>query len=93
MNHKVPQYLLVMASGIINPKTGFPFTYDGELFTSYHRKNEFKVGNNHLLCEVFRRARLDPNWVGNGRGNNDPPESASWSKKMCGVAIEQSDQK
>ena len=59
--NSTPQYLLVMAYGIINPKTGFPFAYDEELFTSYHKKNEFKVGNNHLRGKVIQRACLDSN--------------------------------
>ena len=94
MKHKDPPYLLVMANGIINPKTGFSFTYDGEPFTSYYKKNEFKVGNNHLRCEILQRAQLIPNWVGSRRStNNEPPKTASWSKEMGGVAIKESDQK
>ena len=72
-----------MACRIINPKTEFPLAYDGEPFSSYHKKNEFKVGNNHLRCEVIQRARLDPNWVGSRRGNDDPPKTGSWSKNKC----------
>ena len=83
MKRKDPTYLLVMANGLIHPKTGFPFVYDGELFISYHKKNEFKVGNIHLRCEVVRRARLDPNFIGSKRGNSDPPKTASWSRKKC----------
>ena len=78
-----PQYLLVMAYGIINPETGFPFAYDEEPFTSYHKKNELKVGNNHLRGEVIQRARLDSNWVGVRWGNNVVPKSGSWSKQKC----------
>ena len=63
MKRKDLTYLLVMANGIINPKSGFPFAYDEEPFISYHKKNEFKVGNIHLRCEVVRRARLDPNFI------------------------------
>ena len=82
MKQKDPPYLLVMANGIINPKTGFPFTYDGEPFTSYHKKNEFKVGNNPLHCAVLRKAQLVPIWVGSGRSkNNEPPKTASWLEK------------
>ena len=83
MKHETPPFVLAMAYGIINPKTGLPLAYDGEPFSSYHKKNEFKVGNNHLRCEVIQRARLDPNWVGSRRGNNDPPKSGSWSKKSA----------
>ena len=83
MKRKDPTYLLVMANGIINPKSGFPFAYDEEPFISYHKKNEFKVGNIHLRCEVVRRARLDPNFIGSKRGNSDPPKTASWPRKKC----------
>ena len=31
----------------------------GEPFTSYHKKNKLKVGNNHLRGEVIRRTCLD----------------------------------
>ena len=92
MKRKDPIYLLVMANGIINPKSGFPFAYDEDPFISYHKKNEFKVGNIHLRCEVVRRERLDPNFIGSKRGNSDPPKTASWSRKKCGVATEQFDQ-
>ena len=36
MCNKTPQYLLVMAYGIINPETEFPFSFDREPFVSYH---------------------------------------------------------
>ena len=63
MKRNDPTYLLVMANGIINPNSGFPFAYNEEPFISHHKKNEFKVGNIHLPCEVVRRARLDPNFL------------------------------
>ena len=81
MKQKDPTYLLVMATGLINPKTGFPIVYDEEPFISYHKKNEFKVGNVHLRGEVVRRARLNPNFIGYNRGNGDPPKTASWPRK------------
>ena len=83
MCDKNPQYLLVMAYGIINPETGFPFSFDREPFISYHKKSELKIGNNHLRCEVVRRARLNPNWVGVRWGNNALPKPLSWSKPKC----------
>ena len=81
MKRKDPIYLLVMANGIINPISGFPFAYDEDPFISYHKKNEFKVSNIYLRCEVVRRARLNPNFIGSKRGNSDPPKTASWSRK------------
>ena len=78
-----PKYLLVMANGTINPMSGFPISYDEDPFISYHKKNEFKVGNIHLRCEVVRRARLDPNFIGSKKGNSDPPKTASWSRTQC----------
>ena len=51
-----PQYLFAMVYGIIMPKTGFLFSYNGEPFTSYHKKNAFKVGSNHLISKVLCRA-------------------------------------
>ena len=51
-----------MAHEIINPKNGFLITLDDEPFSSFHKKNEYKVGNTHLICEVVCRARLNPNW-------------------------------
>ena len=72
-----------MAHDMINPKTGFPFSLDGEPFSSYHKKNEYKVGNTHLVCEVLRRAQLNPNWVGVRSGNNDEPQPKSWNKTKC----------
>ena len=83
MCHKTLQYLLVMAYRIINPGTGLPFFFDREPFISYHKKSELKVGNNHLRCEVVRRAQLEPNWVGVRWGNNDQPKPMSWSKPKC----------
>ena len=56
VKHETPPFVLAMAYGIINPKTGLPLAYDGEPFSSYPKKNEFKVGNHHLRCEVIRRA-------------------------------------
>ena len=53
MKRKDPIYLLVMANGLINPKTGFPFVYDGEPFISYHKKNEFKVCNFIYVVKSF----------------------------------------
>ena len=86
MCNKTPQYLLAMAYSTINPKTGFPFSYDGEPFASYHKTNEFKVGNDHLICEVLRRPRLDPNRVGVRWGNNDQQKPKYWSPNifLCG---------
>ena len=83
MKRKDPKYLLVMANGTINPMSGFPFAYDEDPFISYHKKNEFKVGNIHLRCEVVRRARLDPNFTGSKKDNSDPPKTASWSRTKC----------
>ena len=62
--NKNPRFLLAMAHDVINPQTGFPFSHNSEPFISYYKKNEFKVGNNNLICEVIRRARLDTGWVG-----------------------------
>ena len=81
MKRKDPMYLLVMANGSINPKSGFPFTYDEDPFISYHKKNEFKVGNIHLRCEVVQRARLGPSFIRSKKGNSDPPKTASWPQK------------
>ena len=78
-----PNFLPAMAHEIINPKTGFLFTLDGELFSSFHKKNEYKVGNTHLICEVIRRVRLNHNWVGVRSGNNDEPQPKSWNKSKC----------
>ena len=76
--NKNPKFLLAMAHNIINPKTGFPLlTLDGEPFCSLHKKNEYKVGNTHLISEISRRAILDPNWVGVRSGNNDQPQPKS----------------
>ena len=72
-----------MAHDVINPQTGFPFSHNSEPFISYYKKNEFKVGNNNLICEVIRRARLDTGWVGGRWGNNDQPQPKSWSKTKC----------
>ena len=49
MCNKTQQYLLAMVYGMIMPETRFPFSYNGKPFTSYHKKNKFKVGNNHLI--------------------------------------------
>lgn len=78
-----PRFLLAMAHDVINPQTGFPFSHNSEPFISYYKKNEFKVGNNNLICEVIRRARLDTGWVGGRWGNNDQPQPKSWSKTKC----------
>ena len=72
-----------MAHEIINPKTGFPLTLDGEPFCSFQKKNEYKVGNTHLISGVSCRARLDPNWVGVISGNNDQPQPKSWNRSKC----------
>ena len=80
VKHETPLFVLAMAYGIINPKTWLQLAYDGEPFSSYHKKNEFKVGNNHLHCEVIQRARLDPNWVGSRRGNDGPPKQGHGQK-------------
>lgn len=75
---KNPKFLLAMAHGIINPTTGFPLLRpDGEPFCSYHKKNEYKVGNTHLISEITRRAKLDPNWVGVRLGNTSLPQLKS----------------
>ena len=81
--NKNPKSLLAIAHEIIDPKTGFPFALDGEPFSSYHKKNEYKVGNTHLIYEVIRRAQLNPNWEGVGSGNNDQPQPKSWNKSKC----------
>ena len=79
-----PKFLLAMAHDIINPKTGFPLLpLDGEPFCSFHKQNDYKVGNTHLISEIARRAVLDPNWVGIRSGNNDQPLPKSWSKSKC----------
>ena len=83
LKQKDPTYLLVMATGLIHPKTGFPFVYDEEPFISYQKKNDIKVGNIHLRGEVVRRARLNPNFIGYNRGNGDPPKTASWPRNKC----------
>ena len=83
VKHETPPSILAMAYGIINPITGLPLAYDGEPFSSYPKRNEFKVGNIHLRCEVIRRARLNPNWVGSRRGNDGLPKTGSWSKNKC----------
>ena len=56
MCNKTPQYLLTIAYGIIIPETGFTFSYNEESFTSYHKMNRIKVGDNHLISEVLSRA-------------------------------------
>ena len=81
---KDPKFLLAMAHGIINPKTGFPILRpDGEPFCSYHKKNEYKAGNTHLISEIIRRATLDPNWVGVRFGKNSLPQPKSWIRSRC----------
>ena len=81
--NKNPNFLLAMAHDIINPKTGFPLTLDGEPFCSFHKENEYKVGSTHLISEISRRARLNPNWVGIRSGNNDQPQPKSWNRSKC----------
>ena len=79
-----PKFLVAMAQDIINQKTGFPLLpLDGEPFCSFHKKNDYKVGNTHLISEISRRAVLDPNWVGIRCGNNNLPLPKSWSKSKC----------
>ena len=79
-----PKFLLAMAQDIINQKTGFPLLpLDGEPFCSFYKKNDYKVGNIHLISEISRRAVLDPNWVGIRCGKNDLPLPKSWSKSKC----------
>ena len=82
--NKNPKFLLAMAHGIINPKTGFPLlTPDGEPFCSFHKKNEYKVGNTHFISEITRRAKLDPNWAGVRLGNTSLPQPKSWNRSKC----------
>ena len=79
-----PKFLLAMAHDIINPKTGFPLsTLDGEPFCYFHKKNDYKVGNTHLISEITRRVLSYPNWVGVRSGNNDQPQPKSWIKSKC----------
>ena len=81
--NKNPKYLLVIAHETINLKTGFPFALDRESFIFYHKKNEYNVGNTHLICEVICIAQLNPNWVGVRTSNNDQSQPKSWNKSKC----------
>ena len=81
--NKNPKFLLAMAHKIFNPKTDFSLTLDGEPFCSFYKKNEYKVGNTHLISEISRRARLNPKRVGVRSGNNDQPKPKSWNRSKC----------